>query len=92
MPRGENTGMVKKAKRAHKMAKMAEAFPERAAEFEQRRILLVHELKAAGVCLYCGRSITSEAAREIGLGLDCYSRLSEDGTLDEWMAALTEGE
>lgn len=86
MGRGEYTGWVRKAKRRTKLNRMIELYPEDAERYREMQAAINEELRAAGVCLYCGRQIKSEEARQIGLGKDCHELLEQNGTLDQWLS------
>lgn len=87
MPRGEYTGWVRKAKRRNKLNRMIELYPEDADRYREMQSQITDELKEAGVCLYCGRQLKSDQARQQGLGQDCFAMLEENGTLDQWLSA-----
>ena len=87
MARGEYTGWVRKAKRRTKLNRMIEMYPEDAERYLEMQAAINKELREAGVCLYCGRQIKSEEARQTGLGKDCHELLEQNGTLDQWLSS-----
>lgn len=87
MARGEYTGWVRKAKRRNKLNRMIELYPEDAERYRAMQDAITEELKLAGVCLYCGRQLKSDDARQLGLGKDCHEMLQQNGTLDQWLSS-----
>lgn len=85
MPRGENTGWVRKAKRRAKLGRMVNLYPDEAEKYRTMQSDITSELRAAGVCVYCGRQLKGELSQKLGLGKDCYSVLEERGELDKWL-------
>lgn len=92
MPRGEYTGWVRKAKRRNKLNRMIDLYPEDAERYREMQTEITEELRAAGVCLYCGRQLKGDESRARGLGADCYAVLEENGTLAEWLSSLSPAE
>lgn len=85
MPRGENTGWVRKAKRRAKLGRMIEMYPEAKDTYLTMVASITEELRAAGVCVYCGRQLDGDVSRRLGLGKDCYAVLEERGELEKWL-------
>lgn len=74
----KGTSLVKSKQR---YLKLITVFPEREAFYREQIAECDRKIKAAGVCLRCGRPLKDEAARQRGYGTECMKRKeAEDGT------------